>query len=200
MDRLVAHRALYKSPRTPPWKETYRKRCMDRLRANRSKLVHSLRRVGDAMNNNTGDDLEPEAKKARLVQDIMEIEWNVMNKSHAFPSLRLVPGDLGEDGVDPSEEYLATMDEIERELMEEDERLLNEVLSYDAASLASQVSAMLRDEVICPVCQVRSNVECTVEEHSHTCQGVMVFTRTTDTQGTNVLITCPSCEWMSFLL
>lgn len=35
-----------------------------------------------------------------------------------------------------------------------EERLLIEVLNYDAAMLASQVAAQQNEEVICPVCQV----------------------------------------------
>ncbi|CAL4108359.1 unnamed protein product, partial [Meganyctiphanes norvegica] len=64
---------------------------------------------------------------------------------------------MGHD--DGGNEYEASllqmMEQVLKELQEEEERMVAEVLNYDAASLASQVESLQSEEVICPVCQVQ---------------------------------------------
>lgn len=229
-ERRLHHRKLYKNARgrTPPWKDVYRKRCMERLRSSRSQLVDHFRSAGDAINNNNNINLPA----ARRVQDAMEVEWVAMSPGTGFPlSCR--------DDSEDDEALMALMEEIHQELISEEEKTIMDVLNFDTAALASQV-ALQAEEVICPVCQVqglqesnqstvvskdifgsnllvcgcglslqganltlntvKSSLENTLTQHSQTCLGRMSFTSTTDTQGANVLITCSLCDWMSFLL
>lgn len=232
LERRLHHKKLYKNARgrTPPWKDVYRKRCMERLRCSRSQLVDHFRSAGDAINNNNNINLPA----ARRVQDVMEVEWVAMSPGTGFP---LSHQDAPQEHDDQA--LLALMEEIQQELITEEEKTIMDVLNFDTAALASQV-ALQADEVICPVCQVqglqesnksavvsrdvfRSNVlvcgcglalqganltlntvksslENTLTQHSQACVGRMSFTSTTDTQGANVLITCNLCDWMSFLL
>nr|XP_053650441.1 RPA-interacting protein A-like isoform X2 [Cherax quadricarinatus] len=185
----VAHRKLYKNPRgrTPPWKDIYRKRCMERLRWNRSQVVQRFRSSGQPL----GED-DP----TQLVQDVMEMEWAALNRCS---NLLAVKKSL--DGSEVEEEpWMSVMEEIQQELVNQEERLLVDIMKYDAAALANQVTLQQSEEVICPVCQVKSSLENTISHHGQTCEGQMSFTETTDTQGANVLITCSICDWMSFLL
>nr|XP_045597167.1 RPA-interacting protein A-like isoform X1 [Procambarus clarkii] len=143
LERRVMHRKLYKNARgkAPPWKDVYRKRCVERLRSNRSQLVEHFRSAGDAMNNNP----------TKIVQDVMEIEWAAMNQGCNLPPLKK---SLDDSGAEDQTMLLAVMEEIHHELVSEEEKLLIEVLNYDAAALASQVAMQQSEEVICPVCQV----------------------------------------------
>ncbi|XP_071534623.1 RPA-interacting protein B-like isoform X2 [Panulirus ornatus] len=146
LEKRFLHRKLYKNARgrNPPWKDMYRKRCMDRLRLNRSRLVEHFRSAGDALNNNNS--------ATKMVQDVMEIEWAVMSQGTGFPSLKKVPG-LDGSGEDDQAVLLAIMEEIQQDLITEEEKLLIDILNYDAAVLASQVASQQSEEVICPVCQ-----------------------------------------------
>ncbi|KAG0714975.1 RPA-interacting protein A [Chionoecetes opilio] len=232
MERRLHHKKLYKNARgrTPPWKDVYRKRCMERLRSNRSQLVDHFRAAGDAINNNNNINFPV----ARRVQDVMEVEWVAMSPGTGFPLSQ-----LNGSQEDDHQAVLALMEEIQQELLTEEEKTIMDVLNFDTAALASQV-ALQAEEVICPVCQVqglqesnksttvsrgvfgakllvcgcglalqganltlntvKSSLENTLSQHSQTCIGRMSFTSTTDTQGANVLITCSLCDWMSFLV
>ncbi|KAK8720710.1 hypothetical protein OTU49_013149 [Cherax quadricarinatus] len=138
----VAHRKLYKNPRgrTPPWKDIYRKRCMERLRWNRSQVVQRFRSSGQPL----GED-DP----TQLVQDVMEMEWAALNRCS---NLLAVKKSL--DGSEVEEEpWMSVMEEIQQELVNQEERLLVDIMKYDAAALANQVTLQQSEEVICPVCQ-----------------------------------------------
>jgi len=243
MARRLVHQQVYKNARgkTPPWKDLYRKRCLDRLRASRARLVDKFRAKDDNLNNNDGED-------GKMVKNIMELEWSAMKNSASFPSLREM--DFGHDdgGIEDEAALLLMMEQIQKELQDEEERMIAEVLNYDAASLASQVESLQSEEVICPVCQVqglqisnfnqitsvttagaglnavgsgnllicrcglflhganltisqvKASIENTVLQHGQLCVGKLLFAQTTDTQGSNVLVTCQHCDWMSFLL
>ncbi|XP_042856059.1 RPA-interacting protein-like isoform X3 [Penaeus japonicus] len=150
LDKRLLHKQIYKNARgkTPPWKDVYRKRCMERLRSSRSQLVNRFRSAGDAINNNNNS-------PAKMVQDIMEIEWAAISQGSVFPSLKKLPVGFEDMPKEDDMMLLSLMEEIQQELINEEERLLIEVLNYDAAMLASQVAAQQNEEVICPVCQVQ---------------------------------------------
>uniref|UniRef100_A0A8B9SNK2 RPA interacting protein n=1 Tax=Anas platyrhynchos TaxID=8839 RepID=A0A8B9SNK2_ANAPL len=65
---LRGHRELYKAPglAAPHWKEAYRRRCAERLRSGRAKLLERYRRAGDGGGTGPG---------ALLVPEVMEMEW-----------------------------------------------------------------------------------------------------------------------------
>jgi len=230
--RRLLHQQVYKNARgkTPPWKELYRKRCMERLRSSRARLVDKYRAKSDSLNNNNYEEA------GKMVKNIMELEWSAMRGIHISH----------DDGTDNEAALLHMMDQIQKELQDEEERMVAEVLNYDAASLASQVESLQSEEVICPVCQMRelqssksdlllsiaaaqagsstpgnhlvcgcglalhganltlshvkSSIENTVTHHGQLCVGKLVFTQTTETQISNILATCQQCDWMSFLL
>jgi len=243
MARRLMHQQVYKNARgkTPPWKDVYRKRCMDRLRSSRARLVDQFRLKGDALNNNYKE-------AGKMVKDIMELEWSAMKNNSSFPSLRGIHMGHDDGGNEYEASLLQMMEQVLKELQEEEERMVAEVLNYDAASLASQVESLQSEEVICPVCQVqglqcsnsnllasvavagvvgsaaatgnllicgcglalhganltlshvKSSIENTLAHHGQLCVGKLVFNQTTDTQGSNVFVTCQLCDWMSFLL
>ncbi|XP_042212638.1 RPA-interacting protein B-like isoform X2 [Homarus americanus] len=152
LDKRLLHRMLYKNARgrTPPWKDAYRKRCMDRLRSNRSQLIEHFRSAGDAINNNNSSGNHT----TKMVQDVMEIEWAAMSQAASgFPSLNKASFSVDDPEEEDQNLLFAIMEDIQQELVSEEEKLLIDVLNYDAAVLASQVALQQSEEVICPVCQ-----------------------------------------------
>lgn len=150
MDKRLFHKKMYKNARgrTPPWKEVYRQRCMERLRDSRSQLVNRFRSAGEVYLDSV--------TKAKMVQDIMEVEWTAMNQTNGFLNSKKVPVSHEDcSGEENQAVMLALMEEIQQDLINEEERLLIEILNYDSASLASQVAAQQSEEVICPVCQIQ---------------------------------------------
>ncbi|XP_068215251.1 LOW QUALITY PROTEIN: RPA-interacting protein A-like [Palaemon carinicauda] len=151
LERRMMHKKLYKNARgrAPPWKEAYRQRCMERLRASRSQLVDRFRSAGEL----NVDSIV----KTKMVQDIMEVEWTAMNNSNGFLNSKMwsTSNDVCmTEEEDPSAILALLMEEIQQELISEEERLLNEILNFDAAAIANQVSSHQSEDVICPVCQV----------------------------------------------
>uniref|UniRef100_A0A669PSQ8 RPA-interacting protein N-terminal domain-containing protein n=1 Tax=Phasianus colchicus TaxID=9054 RepID=A0A669PSQ8_PHACC len=69
---LGGHRALYKSLAAPPWKETYRRRCLERLRSSRERLLRRYRQAGPGPG-------------ALLVPEVMEREWRSLQAERGDP-------------------------------------------------------------------------------------------------------------------
>ncbi|KAM8976514.1 RPA-interacting protein [Pelodytes ibericus] len=164
MEATMRHRVLYKGT-TPPWKETYRKRCVERLKGNRSKLLDKFRQVGDQLPSGTGD--------SKLVQEVMEEEWNAMQlDNNGFPSL----WKKGSFSQDPDE--LATLEEIKYELLVEEQAMVSEIeniLQFEEDCLESVVGLNAANQIVCPVCN-RHNL--TVTSCFIVCQcGVHINTR-----------------------
>ncbi|CAJ0930758.1 unnamed protein product [Ranitomeya imitator] len=99
MEAAMKHRALYKGT-TPPWKETYRKRCVERLKSNRSRLLDRLRQAGDRVGAGVGGSF--------LVQEVMEEEWQAMHR---------VPALWRKASLSQDPEELVTLEEIKQELL-----------------------------------------------------------------------------------
>ncbi|KAK2558323.1 RPA-interacting protein A [Acropora cervicornis] len=121
-DPISRHRAQYKC-NTPPWKEQYRKRCLERLKNGRQKFVDRFRR-----NSNSDESLV-----------VKEADYNATE-------------DYSLD------EVLTIMDEIQKELMEEERSILaheqyEENLKFEEASLCAAIECLRTDEVLCPVCK-----------------------------------------------
>ncbi|XP_069613586.1 RPA-interacting protein [Ranitomeya imitator] len=136
MEAAMKHRALYKGT-TPPWKETYRKRCVERLKSNRSRLLDRLRQAGDRVGAGVGGSF--------LVQEVMEEEWQAMHR---------VPALWRKASLSQDPEELVTLEEIKQELLLEEQAMVEEIESivqFESDCLDSVVG-LSRNEVVCPVC------------------------------------------------
>ncbi|PNJ04592.1 RPA-interacting protein isoform X5 [Pongo pygmaeus] len=93
-------RSLYKLVGSPPWKEAFRQRCLERMRNSRDRLLNRYRQAGSSGPGN--------AQNSFLVQEVMEEEWN------ALQSVENCPEDLAqlEELID-----LAVLEEIQQELI-----------------------------------------------------------------------------------
>ncbi|KAM4045189.1 RPA-interacting protein [Anomaloglossus baeobatrachus] len=137
MEAARRHRALYKGT-TPPWKETYRKRCVERLKSSRERLLASFRRVGDRLSAGVGG--------ALLVQEVMEEEWQAMHSSTL--------SSLWQDSSSQDPDELVTLEEIKQELLFEEQAMVEEIESivqFENDCLDSVVG-LSGNGVVCPVC------------------------------------------------
>ncbi|XP_017314857.1 RPA-interacting protein isoform X3 [Ictalurus punctatus] len=158
MDALQRHRSLYKST-TPPWKETYRKRCVERLKNSRSRLLEKYRQMRDP------------TKSSLLVQEVMEVEWSALQSANQrLPSLWKKDGvsDMYRDVQEHDE--LAVLEEIQQELISQELSIIEEYhksQQYEELYLDSIVDGMEEDgKLICPVCHANN---LTVNSHFTSC-------------------------------
>ncbi|XP_047007698.1 RPA-interacting protein isoform X2 [Ictalurus punctatus] len=155
MDALQRHRSLYKST-TPPWKETYRKRCVERLKNSRSRLLEKYRQMRDP------------TKSSLLVQEVMEVEWSALQSANQrLPSLWKKDG-MYRDVQEHDE--LAVLEEIQQELISQELSIIEEYhksQQYEELYLDSIVDGMEEDgKLICPVCHANN---LTVNSHFTSC-------------------------------
>ncbi|KAM9843236.1 RPA-interacting protein [Aulostomus maculatus] len=227
MDALQRHRSLYKG-RTPPWKEAYRKRCVDRLKSSRSRLLERYRQAGDSPQRcGSGASI--------IVQEVMEEEWTALqSEGQRLPSL-LGPEDMSElFSVMKEYDELAVFDEIQQELMSQEMSIIEEYernLQFEEQYLSSVVEGMDEIPIICPVCHMnnlninsllisctcglyintqkrhvtpdvlRHLLESRVSEHMEDCLHNPVFSVTPNTDiCNNLLISCKVCDYLSIIL
>eukprot|EP00062_Callorhinchus_milii_P024650 gi/632984785/ref/XP_007909317.1/ PREDICTED: RPA-interacting protein [Callorhinchus milii] len=219
MEAARRRQALYKSS-PPPWKETYRKRCMERLKNNRAKFLEQYRHVEvDSVRSLNGP---------LLVQEVMEEEWRALtSQDRALPSFAEVL-DMLEDESD-----LTILEEIQQELIAEEQATREEYeasLRFDEACLNAVIEDFqVNDRLICPVCngnymhvtndcvsctcgmyidtwnmttqQLRAVLERGVTEHSNRCMCQPSFSvaDSTDTKPV-LLMSCQACDFLSILL
>ncbi|XP_056412355.1 RPA-interacting protein isoform X2 [Hyla sarda] len=149
MEAAMRHRTLYKGT-TPPWKETYRKRCVERLKGNRSRLLDKFRQVGERLGAGVGGSF--------LVQEVMEEEWKAMQMhSSSLPSL------WRKDSLSQDPDELVTLEEIKQELLLEERAMVEEiesVIQFENDCLDSVVGLHSGNKVVCPVCH-RNNLTVT---------------------------------------
>ncbi|XP_072793336.1 RPA-interacting protein [Taeniopygia guttata] len=210
------HRARYKSPGGPPWRETYRRRCLERLRSSRAKLLDRYRQAGDA------------AGGALLVQEVMEQEWQELRDR--LPGLR---GEQPMEQVLEDPDELAVLEEIQQELILQEQLVIEEYersLRFDEECLNAMLDGLdATDRVICPVCRknnltvkahlvhcqcglyistqdmtegkLRSLLESTLTEHSQRCLHSPEFTVTSGMEEeASLLMSCSVCDsWMILL-
>ncbi|XP_068271849.1 RPA-interacting protein isoform X1 [Nyctibius grandis] len=220
---LRRHRARYKRPATPPWKETYRRRCMERLRSSRAKLLDRYRQAGERV-------CGP-GPGALLVQEVMEQEWQTLQAAQeSLPSLRGKEA-LAQMLEDPDE--LAVLEEIQQELILQEQSVIEEYersLQFDEECLNAMLDGLdASDKIICPVCRqnnltvrnhfvfcqcglyistqgmteekLRALLEHTVTEHSHRCFHNPEFTVTSGMEEeTSLLMSCSVCDSWTILL
>ncbi|XP_062341820.1 RPA-interacting protein [Osmerus eperlanus] len=176
MDASQRHRSLYKGT-TPPWKETYRKRCVDRLKNSRSRLLDKYRQTGET----EGRDGGSRGSQCLLVQEVMEEEWNALQLSN-----RGLPSLWNKDGIGETysvlKEYdeLTVFEEIQQELMSQELSIIEEFergLQMEEQYLNSVVEGMEAEkEIICPICHANN---LTVNSHFTSCLcGLYINTQT----------------------
>ncbi|KAM3864094.1 RPA-interacting protein [Diretmus argenteus] len=227
MDALHRHRSLYKGT-TPPWKEAYRKRCVDRLKNSRSRLLEKYRQVGEGQQRHAG---------SFLVQEVMEEEWTALQSQD-----RGLPPPWGADGIGQlfgaMKEYdeLAVLEEIQQELMSYELSIINEYernQQFEEKYISSMVEGMEEEEmqIICPICHMynlninshfisclcglyintrqrnvtpevlRCLLESRVSEHMEDCLHNPVFSIAANTDGSpNLMISCKACDYLSVVL
>ncbi|KAG7314734.1 hypothetical protein KOW79_022037 [Hemibagrus wyckioides] len=223
MDALQRHRSLYKGT-TPPWKETYRKRCVERLKNSRSRLLEKYRQLGDT------------TKSSLLVQEVMEMEWSALQSANQrLPSL------WKKDGVSEMyrdmQEYdeLAVLEEIQQELVSQELAIIEEYhksLQYEEKYFDSVVDGMEEEEkLICPICHVNNltvtshftscpcglyiktvgrnitadvlkhQLEMRVTEHLEDCLQNPIFSVASNVDGApNLMISCKVCDYLAIVL
>ncbi|XP_057266742.1 RPA-interacting protein isoform X1 [Pezoporus wallicus] len=205
-------RARYKGRAAPPWKETYRLRCMERLRSSRAKLLERYRRAGESPSG------------PALVREVMEQEWRALQ---ALGGTEALPQML----EDPDE--LAVLEEIQQELILQEQLVMEEYeqsLQFDEECLNAMLDGLdASDKIICPVCRknnltvrnhvvfcqcglyistqdmtegkLRSLLENTVTEHSHRCFHSPEFTVTSGMEEeASLLMSCAVCDSWTILL
>ncbi|XP_074968888.1 RPA-interacting protein [Phalacrocorax aristotelis] len=214
------HRARCPGPAAPPWKETYRRRCAERLRSSRAKLLERYRRAGERVRG--------AGPGALLVPEVMEQEWQTLQESPPPLGGRAALAQMLED---PDE--LAVLEEIQQELILQEQSVIEEYersLQFDEECLNAMLDGLdASDKVICPVCRknnltvrnhlvfcqcglyistqdmtegkLRSLLENTVTEHSHRCFHDPEFTVTSGMEEeASLLMSCPVCDSWTILL
>ncbi|XP_067296456.1 RPA-interacting protein [Pseudorasbora parva] len=226
MDAAQRHRFMYKGT-TPPWKETYRKRCVERLKNSRSRLLEKFRQMGD---DSAG------SNRSLLVQEVMEEEWSALQSSnHSLPSLWNGGGIRDVYTAQQEFDELSAFEEIQQELIAQELLILEEYnrsVCYEEQYLDSVLEAMEQGgRIICPICHANNltvnshftscpcglyvntigrNVsaevletllESRVTEHMEECLHNPTFSMAFNTDGSpNLMISCKVCDYLSVVL
>ncbi|KAM4796594.1 RPA-interacting protein [Rhinophrynus dorsalis] len=225
MEAAQRHRSLYKGT-TPPWKETYRKRCFERLKNNRSKLLDKFRQVGDRLHAGVGGSF--------LVHEVMEEEWKAMQFDNGgFQSLWKDPFSQAL-GILKDPDELATLEEIKRELQLEEQAMVEEfenIIQFEEECLDSVVGLSTGNQIVCPVCyrnnltvtscfivcqcgvyintksqgmsieKLRSLLESNVTTHGCNCSSHPVFSVATGVEGVaSLFMSCHVCDTVAVII
>ncbi|XP_042361273.1 RPA-interacting protein isoform X2 [Plectropomus leopardus] len=225
MDALHRHRSLYKGT-TPPWKETYRKRCVDRLKSSRSRLLDRYRQMGDGQQRVSG--------ASSIVQEVMEEEWSSLQaEDQRLPSLWGPHGMTQMFSATKEYDELAVLEEIQQELMSQEMAIIEEHernLQFEQQYISSVVEAMDDTRIICPICHTnnlninshfiscscglyintKQNItpdvlqhllESRVTEHMEDCLHNPVFSVAPNTDCCpTLMISCKVCDYLSIVL
>ncbi|XP_069470702.1 RPA-interacting protein [Ambystoma mexicanum] len=160
MEASLKHRSLYKAS-SPHWKETYRKRCVERLKSSRSQLLDRYRQVSES---------EPcGVQRSLLVQEVMEEEWKQLQLTNSLPSMWGRGNFSQVFGMLQDPDELALLEEVQQELILEEQRMVEEierVLEFEEECLNSVIDLNAETQIVCPVCN-RNNL--TVTSHFVVC-------------------------------
>uniref|UniRef100_A0A667X1U4 RPA interacting protein n=1 Tax=Myripristis murdjan TaxID=586833 RepID=A0A667X1U4_9TELE len=154
MDALHRHRSLYKGT-TPPWKEAYRKRCVDRLKNSRSRLLEKYRQMGES-HQRCG------STASIIVQEVMEEEWSALqSEDRGLPSLWRPEAMAEMFSVMREYDELAVLEEIQQELMAQELSIIAEYernQQFEEQYISSVVEGMEEQEmqIICPICHMNN--------------------------------------------
>ncbi|XP_063002632.1 RPA-interacting protein [Elgaria multicarinata webbii] len=216
-------RALYKGVGAPPWKETFRQRCVERLKSSRARLLDRYRYAGG--------NATREASEVLLVQEVMEVEWEALKAVDLQLSSLRKQDTLHQMPEDPLD--LAVLEEIQQELVLQDQLAIEEYersLRFDEECLHAMLDSLdAEHRIICPVCR-RNNLsvmshlvvcpcglhistqgmsekklqrllEDSVTEHGHRCLGGPEFAVTDGMEGeANLLMSCQVCDSWAVIL
>ncbi|XP_032768489.1 RPA-interacting protein [Rattus rattus] len=211
------HRLLYKQVGSPPWKETFRQGCLERMRNSRHKLLNRYRQAAGSTLGTASDRL--------LVQEVMEEEWNSLQSVENCPEALLqleLPLNL------------AVLQDIEQELWNEEKSIISEYekgLQFDESCLNSMLAEWEANPLICPVCikynlrimnsvvmcpcglhipshatdlteqKLRACLEGNVNEHSAHCPHIPEFSVTGGTEEKpSLLMSCLACDTWAVIL
>ncbi|XP_077391186.1 RPA-interacting protein [Festucalex cinctus] len=227
MESLQRHRSIYKGT-TPPWKETYRKRCVERLKGSRSRLLDRYRKMGESPK--CGG---PTA--SFIVQEVMEAEWTALqSEDRRLPSLWGPEGIAEINNVMEDYDELAVLEEIQQELLSHEMCIIEEYernQQFEQQYISSVLEGMEEAHVICPMCHMsyltinshfiscscglymntamknitpdvlRNLLESRVTEHMEECSDNPVFSLTSNADSSpNLLISCKVCDYLSIVL
>ncbi|XP_037545327.1 RPA-interacting protein isoform X2 [Nematolebias whitei] len=219
MDASERHQSLYKKS-SPSWKETYRKRCMDRLRNSRSRLLERYRHMGH------GHGQRSSSGASSIVQEVMEEEWSALRCEEQSTQEMF-------SWVKEHDE-LEVLDEIQQELRSQEMSILEEYernLQFEQQYISSVVDGMDDTHIICPVCHtnnltinsyfisclcglyintkkrnitpdvLQQLLESRVSEHMEDCLHNPVFSvNPNPDSSSNLLISCQVCDYLSVVL
>lgn len=215
-NRLKLHQLMYKA-KTPPWKDAFRQKCLERLRNSRGRLVDQFRGLS------TND--------TNTVESVMSEEWqNMCEDEIPLPSSKN-PVFLKDTNDNEINEIISFMEEIQKELIEEEKRLIAEhQYMLEMASLESAVDSYEQDEVICPICKkhpllqncsiifckcgiridterdgltlvhLKKELDAGLELHANNCTCSPDFCLLTVAKMTNLAITCDVCSFMFLVI
>ncbi|XP_054463877.1 RPA-interacting protein [Anoplopoma fimbria] len=227
MDASHRHRSLYKGT-TPPWKDTYRQRCVDRLKNSRSRLLDRYRQTGESpQRGGSGASI--------IVQEVMEEEWTALqSEGRRLPSLWGPEGMAEMFSVMKEYDELAVLEEIQQELVSHEMSIIEEYernLQFEQQYISSVVEGMEDAYIICPICHMnnlninshfiscpcglyintknqnitpdvlQSLLESRVSEHMEDCPHNPVFSVSPNTDcSPNLMISCKVCDYLSIVL
>lgn len=215
------HQSLYKS-KTPPWKETYRNQCRERLRKGRQALFDSFRSTGEACHS-----------EQQLRCSVTEVVRQELDKFRSASSAGYiarseesaaaeVPRDETEFNEQLMEETLAALLEEELNVWKQYESML----ALQNQEVDAAVHMWSSDVVICPVClrndlgkkedciicacglmiptalsltEIRLCVERVIESHSTRCPSPVTFSMIDACEPALVCL-CNCCDFMSSVL
>ncbi|XP_044531241.1 RPA-interacting protein [Gracilinanus agilis] len=211
-------RELHKRRGGPFWKETYRQRCLERMKSSRAQLLDKYRRVG-------------EAPSGLMAQEVMEEEWLALQSTHVSLAAQR-PSETSVQVEDPEE--LEVLEEIQQELLSQEQAYIEEYersLRFDDECLRALLEGLQADRLICPVCtryhltvaggvvlcpcglQLFSQapklteeafgalLEESVNRHSEFCAHRPEFSVTSGTEeNASLLLSCAACDTWTVLL
>ncbi|KAH3891885.1 hypothetical protein DPMN_015995, partial [Dreissena polymorpha] len=198
-------------------------RCFDRLRANREKLRDRFRKLPSVSNNELSiEDLmkqEWAAMRREHEEYLLDIE-----KDDAFDSVDI------DHVLDLFNDIQQELQQEEIRLIEEYACYERGTLQLEEQSLCSAIDKLSTVEVICPMCKksplranksvifcgcglridteqdcltlsnVKHMLETGLGQHITQCECEPVYSVVAEGGTTNLLMTCPDCDWMSIVI